>query len=91
MQQHVICHCGKCDIKCNKHGKKSKCDDCGKRRMLGTAITRGVMRHICDECCAKAIEQPVVEEKNNWEEWDNPYHTPLDGKKPEEFQRCDGS
>jgi hypothetical protein len=75
-QQHTICHCGKCKIICNKHGKRANCDDCGKRRMLGTAITRSIIRHICDECCKKAMDQPVEETKNNWEEWDNPYHTP---------------
>lgn len=55
MQTHIICHCRKCKVQCNKHNKRAKCSDCGKRRMLGTAITRGIIRHICNECC-KSLE-----------------------------------
>ena len=54
---HVICHCGKCQVKCNKHGKRAKCADCGKVRMLGTIVKNGKMRHCCDECCQKANEE----------------------------------
>lgn len=69
MQTHTICHCGKCKITCNKHGKRAKCGDCGKRRMLGTKIHKGVMSHICDDCCQKAMDQPVEPDpKNKWEE-----------------------
>lgn len=71
MQTHVICHCGKCKITCNKHGKKAKCDECGKRRMLGTKIKRNFISHICDECCEKSLSQPLEDDKgNNWDEWE---------------------
>lgn len=71
MQQHIICHCGKCEIKCNKHGKRAKCADCGRRRMLGTVIKKNTMRHVCDECCQKLIDHPMEEEsKNDWNEWE---------------------
>ena len=62
MQDLKVCHCGKCDIKCNKHGKKAKCSDCGKRRILGTAIEKGVMRHICNECCDKENKRVQIEQ-----------------------------
>lgn len=55
----IICHCGKCKITCNKHGKRGKCNECGKRRMLGTAITKGVITHICEECCDKYTPKPI--------------------------------
>ena len=51
MQPQIICHCGKCNVKCNKHNKRAACADCKKRRMLGTVIENGKMRHICDACC----------------------------------------
>jgi hypothetical protein len=46
-----VCHCGKCKITCNKHGKVSKCEECGKRRLLGTETRDGRVRHICNKCC----------------------------------------
>jgi len=52
-QEHRICHCGKCKITCNKHGKRAKCADCGKIRLLGTIVQNGIMRHSCAECCDK--------------------------------------
>ena len=79
----IICHCGKCDVKCNKHNKRAKCDDCKKRRMLGTVVEMGKMRHICNECCTK-YEEKIREEENKRvfeslrktkqeeEIWDNP-------------------
>lgn len=63
MQTQTICHCGKCQVKCNKHGKRAKCADCGKRRMLGTVIEKGIIRHICDECCSNH-EKKIHEEQN---------------------------
>lgn len=63
MQPQIICHCGKCDVKCNKHNKRATCADCKRRRMLGTVIDKGKMRHICDECCA--IFQKNIEEEEN--------------------------
>lgn len=63
MQQHTICHCGKCQVKCNKHNKRAKCADCKKVRMLGTVIEKGVMRHICNECCTKHEERIKDEEE----------------------------
>ena len=69
-QTQVICHCGECVVKCNKHGKRATCADCGKRRMLGTAIRGGQISHLCDECCEKA-HQKLMEPraKNDWDEW----------------------
>ena len=61
MQQHTICHCGKCKIKCNKHNKRAKCENCKKVRMLGTVIEKGTMRHICNECCI-SYEKKIQEE-----------------------------
>lgn len=71
MSEHIICHCGKCDVKCNKHGKKAKCADCGKRRMLGTIVKNGKMRHACNPCCEKAMQE-IQDEKSiaNWQVWD---------------------
>lgn len=63
MQKQIICHCGKCNVKCNKHNKRSLCSDCKKRRMLGTVIEKGVMRHICDECC-RLFDTKLREEEN---------------------------
>ena len=60
---HIICHCGKCDVKCNKHGKEAECADCGEVKLLGTAVENGKMRHICDECCEIAAQK--AEEENN--------------------------
>lgn len=84
MQTHTICHCGKCQVKCNKHNKRAKCADCGKRRMLGTVIEKGEIRHICNECCA-LHEQKLKDEaerqimadirktqKKEEEMWNNP-------------------
>jgi len=65
MQIHTICHCGKCKIRCNKHGKRAKCADCGKIRLLGTVVKDGNMRHICNECCIKIEEQQKLEEKEH--------------------------
>jgi hypothetical protein len=61
-QAYVICHCGNCQVKCNKHGKRAKCADCKKRRMLGTVVEKGVMRHVCDECC-DAHQKKLNEER----------------------------
>jgi len=63
MQPLVICHCGKCQVKCNKHNKRATCADCKKVRKLGTVIEKGQMRHICDECC-KVHEEKIREEEN---------------------------
>ena len=69
MQPQIICHCDKCKVTCNKHNKRAKCADCGKRRMLGTVIEKSVMRHTCDECC-KTHEQRLSEEQDKlvWDE-----------------------
>lgn len=70
-QTHTICHCGKCKITCNKHGKRAKCADCGKRRLLGTVINKQQIRHVCDECCEKiSLLPPEVIEPNKWDEWE---------------------
>lgn len=50
-QTHRVCHCGKCKIKCNKHGQKARCADCGKIRVLGTVIEKGQIRYSCGKCC----------------------------------------
>ena len=63
MQPQIICHCGKCDVKCNKHNKRAVCADCGKRRMLGTVIEKSRMRHICDACC-KIYEDKIRSEQD---------------------------
>jgi len=63
MQQHRICHCGKCVIKCNKHGKRATCADCGKRRMLGTIIEKGIMRHACKDCCIIIEERQRIDQE----------------------------
>lgn len=63
MQEHIICHCGKCNVKCNKHNKKAKCDKCKKVRMLGTAIIKGEMQHFCDKCCVELEKQLNQEEE----------------------------
>ena len=83
-QPQVICHCGKCNVKCNKHNKRATCADCKKVRMLVTVIEKSKMRHICDECC-KAHEKRINDEQDAlvWAElrkteqtekemWDNP-------------------
>lgn len=49
-QTYTICHCGKCKVKCNKHGKRATCADCGAVRLLGTVVENGIMRHICKKC-----------------------------------------
>lgn len=54
MSGYRICHCGKCKITCNKHGKRAFCGNCGKRRLLGTFVDKGVVRHWCEECLKKA-------------------------------------
>ena len=84
MQTHTICHCGKCQVKCNKHNKRAKCADCGKRRMLGTVVEKGWMRHICNDCCVayeakireeedrRVMEALRKEQKEEKEMWDNP-------------------
>lgn len=61
MSGYTICHCGKCDVKCNKHGKRAKCDECGKRRMMGTRVSGNKISHICEECCDKYIAKPIEE------------------------------
>lgn len=68
-QPQIICHCGKCKVKCNKHNKRATCADCKKVRMLGTVIEKSVMRHICDECC-RNHEKRITEEQDKrvWEE-----------------------
>ena len=63
MQTQNMCHCGKCEVKCNKHNKRATCADCKKRRLLGTVIEKGVMRHICDPCC-EAHEEKIRDEEN---------------------------
>ncbi len=60
---NTICHCGKCKVKCNKHNQRATCADCKKRRMLGTVIEKGKMRHICDECCI-AHEEKIRDTEN---------------------------
>ena len=61
MQEYKMCHCGKCKITCNKHGKRAKCDDCGKRRLLGTLTKNGVIRHCCEECYVKIFYSRTTE------------------------------
>ena len=59
-----LCHCGKCNVTCNKHGLIAVCDECGKRRRLGTEKKDGKYRHICNECCDKLIAAQDEEERN---------------------------
>jgi hypothetical protein len=61
---HRICHCGKCRITCNKHGKISKCNDCGKKRILGTITKNSITRHICNECIIK-IQEKIESDLNS--------------------------
>ena len=63
MQKQIVCHCGKCEVKCNKHNKRATCADCKKRRKLGTVIEKSVIRHICDDCCT-VYEKKLVELEN---------------------------
>jgi hypothetical protein len=58
-----VCHCGKCKIKCNKHGQRAKCAECGKVRMLGTESKLGVVRHICGKCCDKLMAIQIEQNK----------------------------
>lgn len=67
MQSQLICHCGKCVVKCNKHNKRAKCSDCKKVRMLGTVIEKGEIRHICDACCIQ--HEKEIEEQQNVHIW----------------------
>lgn len=60
-----VCHCGKCKITCNKHGKRAKCAECGKVRMLGTESKLGVVRHICGKCCDKFMEIQIQQNKKD--------------------------
>lgn len=62
MQTHRICHCGKCKLKCNKHGKLAKCADCGKTKLLGTIVEKGIIRHVCTNCIDK-LEKELNEKK----------------------------
>lgn len=47
-----ICYCGKCKITCNKYGKRSKCDVCGKKRLLGQLVqlSQNTILFMCSEC-----------------------------------------
>lgn len=45
-----MCHCGKCRISCNKHGKVAKCDGCGNKRRLGTLTIGESVKHMCQGC-----------------------------------------
>jgi hypothetical protein len=78
MQKQTICHCGKCVVTCNKHGKRGNCSDCGKKRLLGTIVEMGIIRHICDECAEIASENQRKQEEEflrqtlcNEKEWDD--------------------
>ena len=61
---HIICHCGKCQVRCNKHGKRATCADCKKRRVLGTIVENGVMRHICNQCSDE--NERKISEEQEW-------------------------
>jgi hypothetical protein len=58
-----VCHCGKCKITCNLHGRRGKCAECGKTAILGTESRYGVVRHLCDKCCSRLIAEQEKKEK----------------------------
>ncbi len=60
-----VCYCGKCNVACNKYGKRAKCDACGQRRVLGqlVIISEDLVLFMCDECLAEH-QQKTNEEQN---------------------------
>ena len=66
-----LCRCGKCSITCDMHGKKGKCEECGKMRTLGTEAKGDVIRYICEECCEKLQAKYLTKQKEEYERYIN--------------------
>lgn len=52
-----FCHCGKCKIECNLHGKIDVCQVCGKVDMLGSIVEEGKIIHACEACLDEYSKQ----------------------------------
>lgn len=64
-----LCRCGKCNITCDMHGKKGKCDECGKICMLGTEAKGNMIRYICKKCCDKLQAEYLKKQNEEFERY----------------------
>lgn len=64
-----VCSCGKCDVRCDRHGQKGTCDECGKVRLLGTEAYGEVIRYICNPCCDRLSEASIKKQKDDFDRY----------------------
>ena len=76
-----LCRCGKCKVVCYLHGKKAKCGNCGKLAKLGTEISKGGIRYICNDCCK------LLQDKANKDE-EARVNAALDNMRKESLKKC---
>jgi hypothetical protein len=51
------------------HGKKGKCEECGKMRILGTEAKGDMIRYICDDCCDRLQQEYMRRQSDAFEQY----------------------
>ena len=84
---YVLCHCGKCNVECNLHGKLAKCFDCREEKYLGTIISRGILRHVCEDCIKVHQDKEEEESRRLQEKYSGVYSMDKDEFENDSFMK----